>query len=507
MAAEVFLGYRPLWAVLISLLAAGLILLCNRRPNLREALTFVAAAGKFAVVISMLPVVLAGGVVETAPLRLVPGIALHLRADALGMLFAVLASGLWIITSVYSVGYMRSLKYGHETGYFASFAVCLSATMGIAFSANLLTFFVFYEILTIATYPLVIHARTPEAISGGRKYLLYTLIAGQLLLIAVVWVQVIAPGAGFQPGGFLVGEAPRWALQAIFVLLILGCGVKAAIMPLHGWLPTAMVAPTPVSALLHAVAVVKAGVFGILRVVGYVFGPELLGEIGLGAVLAWAAAATIILASLRALAEDNLKHRLAFSTVGQLSYVVLGAALATPASLLGGMFHIVAHAFLKITLFFCAGAIYATTHKQNISEMDGLGRKMPLTFGAFALASLGIAGMPFVVGFVSKWNLGVGALQASGEAYIAVLVASALLSSGYFFPIVYRAYFGGRPIEADVARREARPALLIPLLITALAAVALGVFPDLGLRFYELASAAATSITTGAMMPVTGGGQ
>jgi multicomponent Na+:H+ antiporter subunit D len=498
---EAFMANRPLWAVLVSLAATALILASGRRPNLREAVTMLAAGAKAAIVFSMLPDVLAGRVVESAPLVLVPGIALQLRADALGLLFATLASGLWVITSVYSIAYMRSVGYGHQTGYYASFAVCLSATMGIAFAANLLTLFIFYEILTIATYPLVIHRRTEEAVRGGRKYLVYTLTAGQLFLVAVLWAQHIAPGGQFVPGGFLAGTASVAVLQAIFVLFIVGAGAKAAIMPLHGWLPTAMVAPTPVSALLHAVAVVKAGVFVILRVVGFVFGPEGLGETGLGPALAWVAAATIVLASIRALAEDNLKRRLAYSTVGQLSYVVLGAALATPAALVGAMFHVVAHAFMKITLFFCAGAIYQATHKENVSELDGLWGRMPVTITAFGLASLGIVGMPLFAGFVSKFKLGLGAADAGQGGFIAVLVASAILSTAYLLPVVYRAAFvrdpeAGRGKDARHGRHggEAVAGLVVPLAVTALISLVLGVFPDWGPRFYELASMAARSI-------------
>lgn len=501
---DFIMANRPLWAVLISLIAAALILANDRRPNLRDSITMLAAVGKFGIIFSMLPAVLAGKVIETAPLNLAPGIALHLRADAFGLVFALLSSFLWIVTSVFNIGYMRALKYGHETGYYASFAVCLSAAIGIALSANLLTFFIFYEILTIATYPLVIHARTQEAIDGGRKYLVYTLAAGQFLLVAIIWSMVIAPGAEFQPGGFLAGKASTAALQVMFVLFILGLGVKAAVMPLHDWLPTAMVAPTPVSALLHAVAVVKAGAFGFVRVAGFVFGPDLIREIGVGTLLAWLAAITIIVASLRALSEDGLKRRLAYSTIGQLSYVVLGAAIATPMAIIGAMFHIVAHAFMKITLFFCAGAIYATTHKQNISEMKGIGRQMPLTMAAFTLGSIAIVGTPFMVGFVSKWNLGCGALQAHQPVFIVVLIVSALLTTGYFFPIVYNAYFGRN--DKELSRKEAKPSLLYPLIITAIVSLVLGIFPNFGLNFYELANLAVKSIIA-AGTGLAGGGQ
>lgn len=496
---EVLLDYRPLWAVLVSLAAAVLILLSGRRPNLREAWTILAAVLKIIIVFSMIPAVLSGQVLETAPLNIARGIALHLRVDAAGMLFAALASSLWIVTSFYSIGYMRDLKEEHQTGYFASFAVCLSATMGIAFAANLLTFFVFYEILTIATYPLVVHKRNDEAIKGGRKYLSYTLIAGQLFLIGIIWTQTIAGTGDFQAGGFLAGTmASSGVLQTIFFLMIIGTGVKAGIMPLHGWLPTAMVAPTPVSALLHAVAVVKAGAFGVLRVTGYVFGPGLLREIGSAEVLSWIAAFTIIVSSLIALKQDNLKRRLAFSTIGQLSYVVLGVSLLTPLGFLGGVYHITAHAFMKITLFFCAGAIYTTVHKSNISEMAGLGRQMPITFAAFTIGSLGIAGVPFFVGFISKWNIALGALQAGKGLYLAVLIASALLSTSYFMPIVYMGFF--RKSQQFTKYREARADMLIPIVITAVFSVILGIAPNFGANFYDLAAMAARSISNAAQL-------
>jgi len=517
------LDYRPLWAVLVSLAAAGLILLSDRRPNLRESWTILAAFVKAAVVYSMLPAVLSGTVFETTPFYVAKGIVLHLRVDTAGMLFAALASALWVVTSFYSIGYMRELDEKHQTGYFASFAVCLSATMGIAFAANLLTFFVFYEILTIATYPLVIHKRNEEAINSGRKYLVYTLIAGQLLLIGIVWVQLLVGNGDFQAGGFLAGKASTGVLQVIFVMMVIGTAVKAGVMPLHGWLPAAMVAPTPVSALLHAVAVVKAGAFGIVRVIGYVFGPRLLADIGVASVLAWVAAFTIIVSSLIAMNQDNLKRRLAFSTVGQLSYVVLGASLLTPLGFLGAMYHIIAHAFMKITLFFCAGALHATHHIDNVSQMRGIGRKMPFTMGAFAIGSLGIAGLPFIVGFISKWNLALGALQSGQWIFIAVLIVSAMLSTFYLVSIVYIAFFKDPPEKAQHGEQqdhhgehngdhhgghgtnqgEANMAMLIPLVITAVVSLVLGVLPNAGGNFYELAAKAAQSISGGNLL---GGG-
>ncbi|KJS85500.1 MAG: monovalent cation/H+ antiporter subunit D [Peptococcaceae bacterium BICA1-8] len=494
MAPEILLDYRPLWAIMISLAAAVLILLTGeRRANLRETWTILAAFGKAAIVFSMLPYILSGNVIEIAPLHVAKGIILQLRVDTAGMLFAALASTLWIVTSFYSIGYMRGHHETNQTGYFASFAVCLSATIGIAFAANLLTFFVFYEILTIATYPLVIHSRNDEAIKSGRKYLAYTLIAGQLFLIAIVWTYLLVGNGDFAAGGFLnLEHASVGALQTIFVLMIIGTAVKAGVMPLHGWLPAAMVAPTPVSALLHAVAVVKAGAFGILRVVGYVFGPEVLGQIGTADVLAWVAAFTIIVSSLIAMQQDNLKRRLAFSTVGQLSYVVLGISLLSPLGFLGGMYHIIAHAFMKITLFFCAGAINVTTHKTEISEMKGIGKRMPITMAAFTIASFGIAGFPFLVGFISKWNLALGALQADKGLFIAVLIGSAMLSTTYLLPVGYMAFF--KSSDKFTKYGEANYMMLIPIVITATLSIVLGVFPNFGANFYDLAVMSAQSI-------------
>ncbi len=486
---------RPLAAVLVSLVAAGLIRVFGERPALRESCTFGAGIIKLALVVSMLPVVLDGGVVESAPLSLLPGVTLHLRVDPLGLLFALVASTLWLLTSVYSVGYMRAGGYDNQTGYFASFAVCVSATIGLAFAANLLTFFVFYEMLTLATYPLVVHNRTPEARAAGRKYLVYTLTAGQALLLAIVWTQSLAPGAEFRPGGLLPPGIPDWTVIGLFVLFIAGVGVKAGIMPLHAWLPAAMVAPTPVSALLHAVAVVKAGAFGCLRIVGYVFGVDLLHEVGVDTVLAVLAGTTILFASFRALGETHLKRRLAYSTISQLSYIVLGAALGSVAALAGAIFHIAAHGFMKITLFFCAGAIHTASHRDDVTQLGGVGRQMPATMTAFAVAAAGLAGTPLLAGFVSKWNLGIGALAAGHGVYIVLLAISSLLNLAYFFPIVYDAFFN--PAHGEVAPE--RFTLTAPLVVTALAALVLGVVPDAGVSFSRLAWSAATSVVAGSV--------
>ena len=489
---------RPLAAVLVSLVAAGLIWVFGRRPVLRESCTFGAGIIKLALIASMLPVVLDGGVVESSRLSLLPGVCLHLHADPLGLLFAFVASTLWLLTSVYSVGYMRAGGYDNQTGYFSSFAVCVSATIGLAFAANLLTFFLFYEVLTLATYPLVAHNRTSEARAGGRTYLVYTLTAGQALLLAVVWTQSLAPGGEFRPGGLLPSGLPAGTVIGLFALFIVGVGVKAAIMPLHGWLPAAMVAPTPVSALLHAVAVVKAGVFGCLRVVGYVFGVDLLREVGADAVLAGLAVTTILFGSLRALGETNLKRRLAYSTIGQLSYIVLGAAIGSVAALTGAMFHIAAHGFMKITMFFCAGAIHTESHRDDVSQLGGLGRQMPVTMTAFAIGAAGLAGTPLLAGFVSKWNLGLGALAAGQGVFIVVLVTSGLLNLAYFVPIIYDAFF--LPAHGEVTPE--RFAITAPLVATAVVALLLGIMPDVGVGFYRLAASAAMSVVAGS---ATGG--
>lgn len=490
-----FFSLTPLATVLISLVAAALIVLSKRRPNLRESWTLLAALGKFALVISMVPAVLEGNYPEVSLFEIIPGTPLALRADPLGVSFALSASFLWLLTSVYSIGYMRALEEHKQTRYFASFAVCLSATMGIAFAANLLTFFIFYEVLTISTYPLVIHKENPDAVAAGRKYLAYLLTAGAVLLGAVGLTHWIAGTSAFAAGGFLSGSLGRGGLLALFLLFLIGVGAKAGVMPLHSWLPSAMVAPTPVSALLHAVAVVKAGVFGFARVVGFVFGPQL--AVGTGAVnlTVIVAATTILVASLLAMAQDNLKRRLAYSTVGHLSYIVLGTVLFAPAGWLGAVFHITAHAAMKITLFFCAGAIYVRTRKENVSELDGIGRQMPLTMAAFAVGSLGLAGLPPVGGFLSKWFLVQGAAQTLHPISMAVLLLSGLLNAGYLFPIVVRAFF--KPSKNFTKLDEAPALLLVPLCCAAAFALLLGVWPDGLFHFYSLSAATAASVLAG----------
>lgn len=495
---EFYTSYIPLYAVLVSLLAVPLILVSRKMPNLRESWTILAAMVKFGLVLSLLPNALANKIAVVDILHISPGISLSLEVDQLGIFFALIASGLWILTSFYSIGYVRGLQEKKQTRYFASFAVCLSATIGVAFAANLLTFLVFYEILTIATYPLVIHKETSTAISAGRKYLVYTLSAGVLLIGATAWTYRLAGSVDFVAGGFLGGLAvPSGTMLALFLLFLCGVGVKAAIMPLHSWLPTAMAAPTPVSALLHAVAVVKSGVFGVMRVVGFVFGPQAMMEFGLNDILLYLSAGTIIFASLLALREDNLKRRLAYSTIGHLSYIVLGAAVLSPGSFTGGLLHIATHATMKITLFFCAGAIYVNVHKEEISELDGIGRAMPWTMGAFTVGAIGLAGIPPVDGFVSKWLLGSGALESGNSFALVVLLLSGLLNAAYFFPIIYRGVFV-RSTQFE-GHGEASLLMVVPIVVTAVLSIAFGVWPNLFFNFFDLASSIASGVFSGGL--------
>jgi len=492
---ETYFSLTPLLAVLVSLLATVLIVIPNQRPNVRESWTIMAAVAKFALVVSMLPSVLQGKFPEITLFTISPGISLALKVDYLGIIFGLSASLLWILTSFFSIGYVRGIPEHKQTRYFASFAICLSATMGIAFAANLLTLVIFYEILTIATYPLVLHKETPEAIFGGRKYLVYLLTGGVFLLFALALTYQISGSVDFRPGGILSAQVGKNNVIMLFILFLLSFGVKSAIMPLHSWLPTAMVAPTPVSALLHAVAVVKAGVFGFARAIGFIIGPGLLHASGASGFLAGLTAATILLASLIALRQDNLKARLAYSTVGHLSYIVLGLALLSPSAWIGGLLHIVNHAMTKITLFFCAGAIYVGTHCENVSELNGIGRKMPITMGAFALASLGLAGVPPLNGFISKWYLVQGTLDVGQVVLAATLLLSGLLNAGYLFAIVVRAFF----FRSDKFTKfgEASPLMVIPLVLTAIFSLLMGLFPTQFPNLYQLASRVASSVLSG----------
>src|SRR3990172_985945 len=461
----------PLLAVLVSALGA-LLIACTgeRRANLREFWSVAAGVAMFALVASMIPQVLAGRLPECVLFRILPGIELAFRVDGFGLLFALGAWALWILTSFYSIGYMRSLQEHAQTRYFSCFALALSATIGVAFAANLFTLFLFYEALSLVTYPLVGHKETAEAKAGARKYVIYLLGAAKVfLLAAIILTYNVAGTLEFRSGGILPAEQitqqPR-LLFLIFALFLFGFA-KNALMPLHSWLPAAMVAPTPVSALLHAVAVVKTGVFSTLRVFLFIFGLDAMRELGADQLALAAASVTILAASFLALGQDNLKARLAFSTVSQLSYIILGAALLNSRGVLGGVAHITNHAVSKITLFFCAGSIYVSTHKTEISQLSGVAKRLPWTMAAFALSSLSIVGIPLTSGFVSKWYLVLGAVDRQSMTLLSVLLVSSLLSAAYLGQILYKAYFEFEP--ESPAHQEVRevPWLVAPLAIIA----------------------------------------
>ncbi|HIA15116.1 MAG TPA: monovalent cation/H+ antiporter subunit D family protein, partial [Nitrospirales bacterium] len=435
---------------------------------------------KFLIVVSMAPVVLAGGVIDVTLVTLLPGVSVRLRADALGLLFATTASCLWILATIYSIGYMRSLNEHAQTRFYTCFALALSATMGVAFAGNLFTLFLFYEILSLSTYPLVMHKETKESWEGGKMYVIYLVGASKSFFLAAMILTYMLTGTlEFQRGGMFTGvEASSLLLTIIYILFIAGLA-KAALMPFHSWLPAAMVAPTPVSALLHAVAVVKVGVFSIVRVILDVFGVDLMQQLYLGIGTAIVASITLLWASTYALAQDNLKIRLAYSTVSQLSYVILGMALLTPAAMAGGMIHVANHAFSKITLFFCAGAIYVAAHKTLVSELSGLAKKMPYTMAAFTIGSLSMIGVPLFAGFVSKWNIALGAIEAQQLIFVGVLLLSTVLNASYFVPIVYKAYFETAPATNENDHiQEAPAAMVVPIMITAAGTIALGIYPD-----------------------------
>ncbi|WP_254862685.1 proton-conducting transporter membrane subunit [Halovivax gelatinilyticus] len=489
---EATMDPRPLAAVLISAFAVVLIVASYRYPNVREGWSVLAALGKFAIVVSMLPGVMDGEVYywsleETTGYTFVFGADFALRADPLGMLFALLASFLWIFTSFYAAGYMRGLNEHAQTRFFAAFAASLSTAIGIAFASNLLTIFIFYELLSLVTYPLVAHNEDDEARIAGRKYLAYTFFGGGVFLLAgtvlVYWLNTgpggVDPDAAdplaFETGGMsaladAAAADPGFA-QAAFFLLIAGFGVKAAVMPLHSWLADAMVAPTPVSGLLHAVAVVKSGAFGVARVYLDTFGTDTIreiplsvpwvGDVGINVPVAILAAFTLTAASIIALRKDHLKRRLAFSTTAQLSYIVLGLSMLNPFAMLGALLHIPAHAFGKLTLFFCAGAVHVETHTDYVSEMAGVGKRMPMTMSAFAIGSAGMAGIPLVAGFVSKFYLLIGAggaadVHAGYWLFATALIVSGVLNIAYLWPVVYTAFFESED------RHDAKPLLEFP---------------------------------------------
>jgi len=474
-------------ALLVPLFGVLGILAARNHANHREAVTLVTASGLFILVASLVTPVMNGLRPGISVLEVLPGLDVAFGVEPLGLIFALIASGLWIVTSIYAIGYMRGHHEENQTRFYAFFAIALSCAIGVAFAANLFTMFIFYEALTLSTYPLVTHSGTADAKRGGRTYLgiLLTTSIG-FLLLAVIWTYMSVGTLDFRQGGILNGQVSETVAGGLLILFVFGIG-KAAIMPFHRWLPAAMVAPTPVSALLHAVAVVKAGVFAILKVAVYIFGLDLLAKLSITDYLMWLAAATILIASVIALRQDNLKRRLAYSTVSQLSYIILAALLATSGGITGGAMHIAMHAFGKITLFFCAGAILVATHKTEISQMRGIGRSMPFTMIAFTIGSLSIVGAPPMGGLWSKWILGMAALDAGQFAIIGVLMLSSLLSIGYLLPVAYQAFFN-TPETSNKGKttiKEAPTLCVIALSLTALGCIVLFLFPD---PLYDLAN-------------------
>jgi len=469
-------------AILLPLIASVLIVFFDKKPNLRDALSLITSLALLAIVLSLLPAILDGEQPSITLLEMAPGLAITFVLEPLGMLFACVAALLWPVNTLYSIGYMRGNKEQHQTRFYICFAIALSCTMGIALAGNLLTLFIFYELLTLSTYPLVTHKGTDEAKKAGRVYLgilLSTSIG--FFLLAILWTWHLTGTLDFKAGGILSGKVAGPELIILLFLYVYGIG-KAALMPMHRWLPAAMVAPTPVSALLHAVAVVKAGVFTVVKVVVYIFGLDLLKSTSGADWVLWLAGLTILIASMIALQQDNLKRRLAYSTISQLSYVILAVFILAPLSTVAAALHIAAHAFGKITLFFAAGSIYTAAHKTNISQLNGIGYRMPWTMTAFSIGAISMIGLPPTAGFLSKWYMLQGAFQQEQVFAILIIIASTLLNAAYFIPVIYAAWFKQSEQDNEKSHGEAPWPIVMALMITALLTLSLFFFPDVPLQ-------------------------
>ena len=484
----------PAAAMLASLGGVALLGALGKTPRLRDMAALLVAAVQLICVLAMLPAVMGGQTPSFTLLSFVPSVAIAFKVDALGLIFAITASALWLVTTVYAIGYLRATQSAAQTRFHVCFALTMTATMGVAFASNLLTMYLFYEAMTLATYYLVAHEGTDEAYAGGRKYVGYHLGTSIAFLLPAIILSFHLGGTfDFVPGGIFGDgaiESQRGLMIVVYVLFLAG-SAKVALMPMHGWLPAAMVAPVPVSALLHAVAVVNAGAFGLLRVMFDVFGPEAMQALGLTTLTVYVASFTILAASFYALRLDSLKALLAYSTIGQLAYIVLGGALLNPNGMLGGIVHIVNHGVSKITLFLCAGAIAVAAHRKYLSEMGGVGRRMPWTMAAFVVGACSMIGFPATAGFVSKWFLLVGAYEAEQVLAMVVLVLSTLLSAGYYLRAI--GVLGGtrqptRPgdgVHGPAAHtpplsgvRDPSRWMLWPLVFTAALTVLLGVLPE-----------------------------
>ena len=462
------------WLPVLVPAGAGIatLLLGEQRSRPRNVVNLGAAVASSAIVLLMARAAYTGGAEAASRIAIVPGFTLGVSGDLLGLLFSAVATVLWGVTLVYAIGYMEHAR--DRARFFGFFAWCIAAANGVALAEDPLSLFIFYEILTLTTYPLVVHSGTPEALAAGRKYLYYALGGGAALLVGMAWLAIIAGSTPFAPGGALDAVSGRTTeLRVIFGLMVAGFGVKAAIMPLHGWLPGAMVAPAPVSSLLHAVAVVKAGVFGIVRLVNELYGPALSTSLGVATPLAVAAAVTIVVASVIALRQDDLKKRLAYSTVAQLSYITLGTALCTPLAAAGAVAHLAHHAVMKITMFFTAGSLAETLHVKKVSEISGVARRMPVTMASFAVAAFALAGIPPLAGFASKWLLGAGASEGGSVWALLVYVSSGALAIGYMFPILMAPIRPGEFPEAAGPESDRR--MMWPIVVVAALTIAFGV--------------------------------
>lgn len=474
--------WLPLLIVATSFLTGiAIFFLAESQTRLRSFLNLAGATVKLALVLWMALGVWEGNSYETR-FSIALGFDFVLKADPLSLLLTVLSSVLWLLTTLYAIGY---LEHGvHRSRFFGFFSFCVTASVGVALAGNPITFFIFYEFLTLSTYPLVVHRGTPEAMRAGRTYLWYTMAGGAVVFVAVVWLHVLVGSVDFTQGGVLrsLDASLHPSFTIIFALLIAGFGVKAALVPLHGWLPVAMVAPAPVSALLHAVAVVKAGAFGIVRVVYDLYGVEFAHKLGLLLPLAVAASITIVYGSLRALTQDDLKRRLAFSTVSQVSYIALGVSLIGATATTGGLVHLMHQGIMKITLFFCAGIFAETLHIKTVSGMKGIGRRLPLSMAAFTIGAFGMIGVPPIAGFISKWTLGLGALEAEQPWVVLILLTSTALNAGYFLPVIYNGWFREpeEPWHDEFpGRRFEAPGLLLwPCVITAFLSLWVGLFAN-----------------------------
>ncbi|KAA1262001.1 Hydrogenase-4 component B [Rubripirellula obstinata] len=477
--------WLPLLVIASSLISGGVIFVLDEKRKLARTVLNLGGAVLKVILVGLMLWGVSRGELYEVHFPLTDGLEFALHASPFSLFFVTLSAGLWLLTTIYAIGYFEDSP--HLDRFFGFFSFCVCATTGIALAANLFTFVVFYEILTLTTYPLVVHSGKESALRGGRIYLIYTIVGGAVVMLAAVWLQTIVGSFEFTERGVMADVSPEQygQLRWIFALLIAGFGVKAAMVPLHGWLPNAMVAPAPVSALLHAVAVVKAGAFGIVRVVYDVYGLEFCRQISVTTPLAIAASITIVYGSMRAIYQDDLKRRLAFSTISQVSYIVLGTAVVGPMATTGGIVHLVHQGIMKITLFFAAGNLATTLGVSKVSEMDGVGRRMPWTMTAFSVAALGMIGMPPTAGFVTKWYLGHGALETGQDWVVGVLVISTVLNAMYFLPIIYVAWFkppkGAWAKERSAGQLETRWSLLMPPVVTGLLTVLVGLFANMPL--------------------------